>query len=151
MAEDRKASPASASGENLPDETADEAFDGNVNTKWLCFFPIGSWVQYEYPDDAAATVTEYAITSANDAKQRDPKGWKLLGSNDGGKTWHTLDSRSDELFTSRFQKRVFSVTNPGDYNIYRLKFTAVRDEPGTANSVQIAEIELKTAPTKDVK
>ena len=133
---------AFASEENPPDETADKAFDGQADTKWLSFSPIGSWIQYKYVGGAHATVTKYAITSANDAPERDPKDWKLLGSNDGGSSWDTLDSRTGETFSSRFQRRVFSVTSSGAYNIYRLEIAAVYDTPRTANCVQLAEIEL---------
>jgi len=132
---------AFARGENPPDETADKAFDGDVNTKWLDFSPAGSWIQYKYADDATATVYSYAITSANDAPERDPMDWNLLGSNDEGETWDTLDSRVGETFSSRFETRSFSVTGTGAYNIYRLEITAVYNV-ATANSVQIAEIEL---------
>ncbi len=132
---------ASARGENLPNETADKAFDGDINTKWLDFSPGGSWIQYKYADDATAALSQYAITSANDKPERDPMDWNLLGSNDDGDTWDTLDSRTGETFSNRFETRRFSVDSPGAYNIYRLEILAVFDV-GLANSVQIAEIEF---------
>jgi hypothetical protein len=132
---------ASARGQNPPNETADKAFDGNVSTKWLDFSPMGSWIQYRYADGQTKTVTKYTITSANDAPARDPKDWNLLGSKDGGITWDTLDSRTGIIFLNRFETKSFFVSNPGDYNSYRLQITAVRDS-STANSVQLAEIQL---------
>src|ERR1043165_3540975 len=54
-------------------------------------------------------VSSYALTSANDFQQRDPQDWRLLGSNDGGKTWATLDKRAGEIFSERHQRRVFSL------------------------------------------
>jgi len=133
---------ASARGDNPPDETVDEAFDGDDQTKWLDFSPTGSWLQWRYPGSTAPTVKQYAITSANDHSDRDPMDWNLLGSNDHGYTWDVLDSRTGEIFTERFQKRSFFVSDPGDYNIYRLNITAVYNQPTTANSVQLAEFEL---------
>jgi hypothetical protein len=134
---------ATARGENAPNETADEAFDGDDQTKWLDFSPTGSWIQWHYGGSMAPTVKQYAITSANDFPERDPKDWNLLGSNDQGDTWDVLDSRSGVSFTSRFETQNFLVSSPGAYNIYRLEITAIRDDAATAaNCVQLAEFEL---------
>src|ERR1700761_633590 len=65
-------------------------------------------------------VHEYALTSANDFPGRDPQDWRLLASNDGGKSWDILDVRKGEIFTERHQRRVFSCTNETAYNFYRL-------------------------------
>jgi hypothetical protein len=132
---------ASARGENPPNETADKAFDGNKLTKWLDFSPTGSWIQYRYADGQTKTVTKYTITSANDSPARDPKDWNLLGSRDGGITWDILDSRTGIIFLNRFETKIFFVSNPDDYNSYRLQITAVKDA-AAANSVQLAEIQL---------
>ena len=86
-------------------------------------------------------VGSYALTSANDFQQRDPQDWRLLGSNDGGKNWTTLDKREGEIFSERHQRRVFELTNTNAFNVYRLRIDRVRS-PKSANSVQLAEIEL---------
>jgi len=86
-------------------------------------------------------VGSYALTSANDFQQRDPQDWRLLGSNDGGKTWTTLDQRRDEVFSERHQRRIFELANTNAFNVYRLQIDRVR-KPKSANSVQLAEIEL---------
>jgi hypothetical protein len=135
----------SAHGQNLPSEGMAKAFDNSTATKWLDFSPSSSWIQYQYASNKRSVVTEYTLTSANDAQERDPKNWNILGSNDGGVNWVTLDTRTGELFTARFQKRSFSFTNSTAYNIYRLEITLVRDG-ATANSVQLAEIELIGTP-----
>ena len=133
-----------ANGENLPNEGMAKAFDNTTATKWLDFSPSGSWIQYQYASSKISTVTEYTLTSANDAQERDPTNWNLLGSNNGGASWVTLDTRSGELFTARFQTRSFSFSNSTGYNIYRLSITALRGP--TPNSVQLAEIELIGTP-----
>ncbi len=84
------------------------------------------------------TVTGYAMTSANDTPERDPRNWRLLGSNDGGKTWRTLDIRTNEIFSSRFKRREFALNPPARYQTYRLEIDSIA-VPG--NPVQIAEIE----------
>ena len=115
-----------ARGENLPNEGAAKAFDNSTATKWLDFAPTGSWIQYQYASSNISVVTQYTLTSANDAQERDPTNWNLLGSNDGGATWVTLDTRSGVLFTARFQTLSFSFTNSTGYNIYRLSITALQ-------------------------
>ena len=75
------------------------------------------------------------------ARPSDPKDFNLLGSNDQGVTWDILDSRTGVTFTNRFEKQTFTVAAPGKYNLYRLDITAVLD-PATADSVQIAELQL---------
>jgi outer membrane protein assembly factor BamB len=131
--------PACARGENAPNEGAVHAFDGEADTKWLDFSPAGSWIQYDFRK-APRVVTAYAITSANDGPERDPRDWQLKGSNDG-KTWSTLDSRRGELWSQRLQKRSFTCKNTEAYRYYRLSISAVRDV-AAADCVQIGEIEF---------
>src|SRR5882724_8711909 len=88
----------------------------------------------------ANVVRQYALTSANDFPLRDPQDWRLLASNDGGKTWVTLDKRTGEIFSERHQRRVFHITNSVAFNLYRLQIDRVRDA-AAANAVQLAEIE----------
>jgi hypothetical protein len=131
-----------ANGDNPPNETVAEAFDNTSATKWLDFSPSGSWIQYQYASSKVSVVTQYTLTSANDYEQRDPTNWNILGSNNGGASWTTLDTRSGELFTARFQTRSFSFSNSTAYNIYRLEITQLRGGTPVPNSVQLAEIEL---------
>lgn len=88
----------------------------------------------------------YALTSANDFPSRDPRDWRLLGSNNGGKTWDTLDERRDETFDRRFERRIFSLTNQTAYATYRLQIDAIRTPASPTNytpgyCVQLAEVE----------
>ena len=79
----------------------------------------------------------YALTSANDMASRDPSDWHLLGSNDGGKTWETVDVRRNEIFPARLHRRVFKLNNQAAFATYRL---LIRVEPGT-DATQLAEVE----------
>jgi hypothetical protein len=98
-------------------------FDSNVNTKWLTANgQTTGWVQFEFLNDQAFAINSYAITSANDAADRDPKAWTLSGSNDGT-TWTVVDTRSGESWVARFQRRTFKCTNTTAYRIYRLNVT----------------------------
>jgi signal transduction histidine kinase len=80
----------------------------------------------------------YALTTANDEPSRDPRDWKLLGSNDGGKTWAVLDIRVNQRFTERFQRRVFQLTNVAACRLYRLQVDSVV-QPDSV--IQIGEVE----------
>lgn len=92
------------------------AFDGDVSTKYLTS-ANSTWLQLKF--EQAFKVTQYSITSANDSPGRDPKNWALQGSNDGS-NWETLETRLNEVFDFRFQKRVFEIDNNVAYNYYRL-------------------------------
>ena len=137
----------SAQGQNSDSgEYALNAFDNNIATKWLDFATNNpstraSWIQYRYASNASFAVSRYTVTSANDAPERDPRDWRLLGSNTGGTNWATLDTRTGETFISRAQTRSFSFTNNTAYNLYRFQIDSV-NAPFSANSVQLAELEL---------
>lgn len=88
----------------------------------------------------AKIVRQYALTSANDFPQRDPMDWRLLGSNDEGKTWSILDERKGVLFSKRHQRQLFKIPNRTAFNVYRLEIERIR-EPSEANSVQLGELE----------
>ncbi len=113
--------------------------DGDPATKWLVDTPA-SWAQYTL--DAPAEVVKYALTSANDAPERDPSDWTLRGSADGT-TWTTVDTRSGQAFDERFQTRVFEVADPGSFAFYRLDITG---HP-SGDLTQLADLELADANT----
>jgi predicted alpha-1,2-mannosidase len=123
-----------ASADNPPGEAKAQIFDGDKGTKWLTFATTG-WVQAKLA--APLTVSAYALTSANDVPERDPKDWQLQGSTDGS-TWTTLDSQTGQTFTTRGQTREFTVARPQAFAYYRLNVTA----NGGAPIVQLAELEL---------
>src|ERR1700721_403375 len=110
---------------------------------WLCWVNV-VWSATNAPvadfPHTTKVVRQYPLTSANDFPLRDPQGWRVLASNDGGKTWVTLDQRTNEVFSERHQRRVFHISNHTAYNIYRLQIDRIRD-PTAANAVQLAEIE----------
>ncbi|MBN1412032.1 MAG: carbohydrate-binding protein [Spirochaetales bacterium] len=114
-------------------EEIDKLIDNSSSTKYLTFHASG-WVQFQA--NASYMVTQYTITSANDAAERDPYTWTFQGSTNGS-TWVTLDSRSGEDFANRFQKNTYSFANTSSYNYYRLNMT---NNSGTI--LQLAEWEI---------
>ncbi|MEN0129870.1 MAG: GH92 family glycosyl hydrolase [Brevundimonas sp.] len=129
---------ATASKENAPNEVAAKLADGDANTKWLAG---ARTAQITYELDAATSVKAYALTSANDSPDRDPRSWKLEGSTDG-KSWTALDSRENQTFSARLQTRAYTVATPGSYRFYRLDITSNSGSDGT----QLAELQLATEP-----
>ena len=126
-----------ARGENLPSEGRANAFDNNINTKWLDFSGT-SWIQYQFANNAAYVITQYTITSANDTATypgRAPKSWVLEGSNDGS-SWTSLDIRTNQADTANFDTRTYDFSNTTAYKIYRLDCIVSNGDP----IIQIAEI-----------
>ena len=120
-------------------ESGAKLFDNTSNTKYCTFINASDDVVMTYHSTQSARLTSYTVTSANDFDGRDPKNWRLEGSANGT-NWVTIDTQSNQTFTSRFQKKTYNVTASQEYSHYRLVVT----ERKTASSTvfQIAEIEL---------
>jgi hypothetical protein len=96
--------------------------DGDPTSKFLIFtYDPSLWMQLKFKK--AQHITSYTLTSANDGQTRDPKNWKLSGSNDG-LTWVDLDTRTDEVFTDRGQTKNYEFENSESYTYYRISITA---------------------------
>jgi len=131
-------------------ETPALAFDNNVNTKFLHFKgetqATGVIVT---PSVGSTVVTGLTFTTANDAVERDPIAFELYGSNDSADGPWTLIASGDIVdfagadpwprFTINATPIAFA--NETAYAHYEVLFPAVRN-PASANSMQIAEIEL---------
>lgn len=131
---------ASASVENGTTESAAKAFDGSTATKWFNA-NLGStgWLRFQYGGGAGWALSQYSLTSANDVSQRDPRAWQFQGSNDGV-SWTTLDTRSGETFSSRFQTKTYTLANTIPYRYYRLNITA--NAGGASFGLQLSELTL---------
>lgn len=114
-------------------EEISKVIDNSIYTKYLTFHSSG-WIQFKA--NSEAFVSKYTITSANDSPERDPKNWTFKGSNNG-LNWTTLDTRSNEDFPNRFQKRDFLFSNSIGFVFYRLEM--VNNGGGI---LQLAEWEL---------
>ncbi|MFF4500688.1 GH92 family glycosyl hydrolase [Streptomyces sp. NPDC001401] len=126
-----------ASAENTDGgEVKENLVDGESGTKWLTFAPTG-WVEFDL--DKPIKLVTYALTSANDEDERDPQDWTLQGSTDG-KDWKTLDSRSGESFSERFQTKSYDLAEPAEYEHFRLDITKNHG----ADLLQLADLQLST-------
>ena len=117
-------------------EGAANAFDGNVNTKYLNFDKQNAGVTVRLSQ--GRVVQKFTITTANDAAERDPASYKLYGSNDGV-NWILIKEGPLSLSDSRFSvSDEISVDNTNAYVYYFIKFPSIKNDSG--NSVQIAEV-----------
>lgn len=123
-------------------EAPEHAFDGNTATKW-CGNADGTspkaWLRYDFAGEASYVVDRYVITTAHDIPDRDPRAWRLRGSNDGI-TWTTLHTVADEPSRARLTPAEYTVP-VGSRAAYRLYELAVDATAGGA-MVQLAELEL---------
>ncbi|WP_203896858.1 ricin-type beta-trefoil lectin domain protein [Virgisporangium aliadipatigenens] len=114
---------------------AESVVDHSQYTKYLVYGTTTTWLGYT--TEADATATRYTVTSANDAPDRDPRSWSLLASPDGT-SWTTLDTRTDQVFATRFQTLSYPLTNTAAYRHYRLEVTANNGSP----DFQLAELAI---------
>ncbi|WP_280879748.1 GH92 family glycosyl hydrolase [Streptomyces pseudovenezuelae] len=127
-----------ASSENTNGgEVKENLVDGEAGTKWLTFAPTG-WVEFDL--DKPAKIVTYALTSANDFDERDPKDWTLQGSTDG-KDWKTVDTRTGETFSERFQTKSYDLAEPAEYQHFRLDITK---NNGASDILQLADVQFST-------
>ncbi|MFJ2889238.1 GH92 family glycosyl hydrolase [Streptomyces sp. NPDC087305] len=130
-----------ASSENTGGgEVKENLVDGESGTKWLTFESTG-WVEFDL--DKPAKIVTYALTSANDFAERDPRDWTLSGSTDG-KDWKTLDTRSGESFADRFQTKSYDLAEPAEYQHFRLDITK---NNGASGILQLADVQFSTGGT----
>lgn len=130
--------------------------DNNVNTKFLHFKgevePTGIRIT---PAEGPTLVVGLTFSSANDSPERDPVTYQLSGSNDSIDGPYTLIAEgpiADFAGTTAWPRKTKTTTpitfaNTVSYLHYQLTFPTIRT-PTSANSMQIAEIELLT-PTHE--
>ncbi|WP_327235407.1 alpha-1,2-mannosidase [Streptomyces sp. NBC_01317] len=103
-------------------------------SKWLVH---DNTAELDFTLRRPAAVASYRLTTANDSPDRDPRDWHLQGSHDGG-TWTTLDTRTREGFTHRFETRDFVFANTTSYRRYRLRITG----NAGGDEIQLSQVQL---------
>ncbi|MDQ0793268.1 GH92 family glycosyl hydrolase [Streptomyces sp. B1I3] len=130
-----------ASGENTAGgEAKENLVDVASGTKWLAFAPSG-WVEFDLAEPTK--VLTYALTSANDHDERDPRDWTLKGSADGS-TWTDLDTRTGQTFSERFQTKSYDFTTDTAYQHFRLEITR---NNGASDAIQLADVQFSDGDT----
>ena len=107
-------------------EGSKKLVDNSTSTKFLVFdintILPNFWYQLTFP--APIVLSAYTVTTGGDAPERDPRDWKLLGSNDGV-TWVTVDTRTNQAFSGRTMTVRYEFENEVPYKIYRMAISAV--------------------------
>ncbi|WP_181383846.1 GH92 family glycosyl hydrolase [Streptomyces sp. NWU339] len=132
-----------ASAENTGGgEVKENLVDGEPSTKWLAFESTG-WAEFDL--DKPVRAVRYALTSANDHAERDPRDWTLKGSADG-EDWKTLDTRSGESFPERFQTKIYALeaSAVAEYRHFRIEFT--KNQSG--GILQLADVQFSTGDSE---
>ena len=136
----------SAKGQINTTEGAPKAFDNDFKlTKWLDLVATNTWIQFTFANSAKYAVDKYTITCGNDVPGRDPKTWRLLGTNATNPTasdFTEVHSVTDYSFgLTRNQTKEFIPTSKSTaYATYRLEIIANND--ATTGKTQLNEIEL---------
>lgn len=121
-------------------EGKENLVDVEPGSKWLAFQATG-WVEFDLAEPTK--VVTYALTSANDHDERDPKDWTLKGSADG-KTWTDLDTRTGQAFSERHQTKSFDFTTGTAYQHFRLEITK---NNGASDAIQLADVQFSNGDT----
>ena len=112
------------------------AIDNRLETKYLNYDGNGSGLTITTSNGVINGLT---LTSAGDVPGRDPKTYRLEGSNNG-KTFSSISEGEVPAFTERKQKKEILFENNKSYNTYRITFPKLMDV--YSKEMQIAEIEL---------
>lgn len=126
------------------------AIDGNANTKYLNSAGPNSGFIASSPLWGFSYVRGIQITTANDAPERDPKGWAIYGTFDDitstnnsagtNETWYLVAEGTFSLPDDRLAAapRV-SFDNPEAYISYRVVFTSLK---GATTLMQVGDVQL---------
>ncbi|GHT47564.1 hypothetical protein FACS189440_08420 [Bacteroidia bacterium] len=119
-------------------------FDGSLTTKWYAdtgFHNFPCYVAWEY--DVPFATSAYTLTSGDDMPDRDPKAWKLYGSNDGT-DYTLLDTRTNITFSGRNQSLRYTLPATVTYKYFKFEITVTAGSNGTTPP-QLSEIALENA------
>ncbi|WP_280438177.1 SMI1/KNR4 family protein [Nocardia carnea] len=105
-------------------EVAGNLLDGSLSTKWFAPVPRADLVLRLTTN---RTVVRYELDSADDAPDRDPGDWELLGFHNG--RWIVLDERHGERFGGRRTSRTFTVARPHTCDRYWLRILGNAGSP----------------------
>ena len=130
---------ALASTENAGSNAAWIAMSNDSANSWVTTTPnTTGFLQFGFNNGQSAKIIKrYIIEGQTGQSTRAPKNWTFKGSNDGS-TFTTLDTQTNQSFSSGERKTYNDFTNTTSYVFYRLDITANNG----STSVSIQEFEL---------
>ena len=120
-------------------EQSPNAIDDNDQTKYLNFDGKNNTSSGLTVSTAGGVVKGIALTSANDAPERDPATYIISGSNDG-ENFTEISSGDVPAFGARFERQTVWFDNDAAYTDYKIDFPTTATSNGCC--MQVAEIEL---------
>lgn len=131
------------------DESPEKLFDRNTGTKF--YTQAGGAVHEEVVTIVAEykepiTISDYALTSANDVPERDPESWTLYGSADGN-SWTLLDQQTGITFSNRYERKQFEIQLPDTkaYQFLKLELTDNKGKDALRYGYQFSEFSLNVS------
>jgi predicted alpha-1,6-mannanase (GH76 family) len=110
--------------------------DNRLNTTIAA--PVNNALRLQYKSPFAVAPKGYALASAADDPEKDPKTWSFQTSNNGV-DWTNLDTQSNEQFTARHQKKSYTISTAEKFTHFRLLITATR---GNTTETQLSEWQI---------
>ena len=131
------------------DGNATNAFDDSVDTVW-CFKKVSDypWIVWTFKKGRREISNMYQVYVDDDNFERNPKHWRIYGSNDG-LSWRLLDERDNVIWKDRFDGKRFVMSNTVEYNSYKFEFIE-RSNENMGDAYQLSEWRLlytSTPPT----
>ncbi|NII24818.1 T9SS type B sorting domain-containing protein [Pseudoflavitalea sp. X16] len=116
VSQDNPGGPGASEGslKLIDNDPNSKIFVGGITLPW--------YMQWQC--NTSARAAQYVLISGNDAPTRDPKNWKLEGSDDAA-VWTLLDTRTNEVFNARNELRTFDIPTQGVYKYYRLTISTL--------------------------
>jgi hypothetical protein len=147
--------PGAGTAANSPAaESAPNSIDSNQPSKYLNFNKPSAGIVVT-PSVGRTIANELGLISANDSPERDPASYEVWGTNDNNLNdispalnptnwqnfWTLISTGSVPAFSLRGQEQDFFFNNNTSYSSYLVDFPTLANS-GTANSMQIADIQL---------
>jgi hypothetical protein len=103
---------------------------------------------FDFEFSSAVVVDGYSVQAprGRHATLKAPRSWRFQGSNDGGATWVTLDTRTGETGWGNGERRYYKFENLSSFADYRLDVSANNIDPSVSSTVgalEILEVALK--------
>jgi len=119
-------------------------FDGNANTTYYTVRNADNnpprYFQYTFANNDESLIGGYSFTSS-DTWYNNPNNWTLSGSNDGT-NFTVIDTRSSVSWSRAGQIKIFTLSSPAQYNIFRWTLiTDFNDAYTGLSSVQLLPVE----------
>ncbi|MEN9329884.1 MAG: hypothetical protein RLZZ484_1072, partial [Pseudomonadota bacterium] len=133
-------------------EGVEKAIDGSLSSKYLNRNKVDAGLLITLSSESV--VQSLTLTTGNDAADRDPMRYVLLGANSelewADASWTQIATGQTGLSTARKSANTVSFENSQSFKYYKLVLTDLRNAP-TAYGMQVTEVKLGSALNSDFK